>query len=211
MTAESNPESKIARDHVNASDVNLILSRASPRRRQVYSPPVLEDRDEPTMSFSSVATSEPGGASDGASASLSRRKLPTTRSSSVTRFSRRHLSANRPSHRGSVEGLPSMVVLRQERCVFRQPAAERALVDPAPLRGALDRLLRQQRQDRRLTDGRRFRAVTRGSGPFFAGICGRLRVVFADRLAGPLPVMRPLRREQSVLTVAGPRFEPVCC
>ena len=199
MTAESNPESKIARDHVNASDVNLILSRASPRRRQVYSPPVLEDRDEPTMSFSSVATSEPGGASDGASASLSRRKLPTTRSSS------RHLSANRPSHRGSVEGLPSMVVLRQERCVFRQPAAERALVDPAPLRGALDRLLRQQRQDRRLTDGRRFRAVTRGSGPFFAGICGRLRVVFADRLAGPLPVMRPLRREQSVLTVAGPR------
>jgi hypothetical protein len=43
------------------------------------------------------------------------------------------------SHPGSVEGLPSMVVLRQERCVFRQPAAERALVDPAPLRGALDR------------------------------------------------------------------------
>ena len=51
MTAESNPESKIARDHVNASDVNLLLPRASPRRSEIYSPPVLEDRDEPTMSF----------------------------------------------------------------------------------------------------------------------------------------------------------------
>src|SRR4029077_16434985 len=42
------------------------------------------------------------------------------------------------SHPRSVEGLPSMVVLRQERCVVRQPTAERALVDPALLRGALD-------------------------------------------------------------------------
>jgi hypothetical protein len=70
-----------------------------------------------------------------------------------------------------------MVVLRHEHCVFRQPAAERALVDPALLRGTLDRLRRQQRPDRRLTDGVRLCAVTRGSGHFFTGVCGRLRVV----------------------------------
>jgi len=85
-------------------------------------------------------------------------------------------------HARVVEGLPGAVVLRLERSVFRQPAADRALVDPAPLRGALDRLLRQQRLDRRFTDGIRLRAVTVGSGPFFTGVCGRLRVVFCHPL-----------------------------
>jgi hypothetical protein len=119
------------------------------------------------MRPSSVATSEPGGAlsalDDGASASLSGLKLPTTRSSSVTRFSRRHFCANRATRARTAPRLtspalnagPVDALLRGPRasaerspcraggCPARRPCAPPRVARPGtPSRRAAPRALR---------------------------------------------------------------------